>query len=194
MRTPPVTPSSHSIRTALGRSLLGLLFACGTLLTVPICSADPIDEIRFGVLYHDLGVWGGSSNEGGFDVNAELVFSPSLDLFSGMLRPNLGFSLNTTGDTSKIYGGGVWEYRWPKGYFIDLALGLAVHDGETDQGDVANMNQLGSTVLFRLAIETGFAFGHHHLISIMFDHISNGYLTEPNEGLDTLGLRYGYRF
>lgn len=194
MRTPPVTPSSHSIRTAPGRSLLGLLCACATLLTVSICSADPIDEIRFGVLYHDLGVWGGSSNEGGFDVNAELVFSPSLDLFSGRLRANLGFSLNTTGDTSKIYGGGVWEYRWPKGYFIDLALGLTVHDGESDQGDVANMNQLGSPVLFRLAIETGFAFGRHHLISIMFDHISNGYLTEPNEGLDTLGLRYGYRF
>ena len=194
MRTPPVTPSSHRIRTAPGRSLLGLLFACATLLTVSICSADPIDEIRFGVLYHDLGVWGGSSNEGGFDVNAELVFSPSLDLFGGMLRPNLGFSLNTTGDTSKIYGGGVWEYRWPKGYFIDLALGLTVHNGESDQGDVANMNQLGSPVLFRLAIETGFAFGRHHLISIMFDHISNGYLTEPNEGLDTLGLRYGYRF
>mgnify|MGYP001814876520 FL=1 len=145
-------------------------------------------------MYHDLGVWGESSNEGGFDVNAELVFSPSLDLFSGMLRPNLGFSLNTAGDTSKIYGGGVWEYRWPKGYFIDLALGLTVHDGESDQGDVANMNQLGSPVLFRLAIETGFAFGRHHLISIMFDHISNGYLIEPNEGLDTLGLRYGYRF
>ena len=194
MRTQPVNPSSHSIWTALGRTLLGLLCAYATLLTVSICSAEPIDEIRFGVLYHDLGVWGGSSNEGGFDVNAELVFSPSLDLFSGMLRPNLGFSLNTTGDTSKIYGGGVWEYRWPKGYFIDLALGLTVHDGESDQGDVANMNQLGSPVLFRLAIETGFAFGRHHLISIMFDHISNGYLTEPNEGLDTLGLRYGYRF
>ncbi|MGI9537543.1 MAG: acyloxyacyl hydrolase [Desulfocapsaceae bacterium] len=164
------------------------------LLSVSICRAAPIDEIRFGALYHDLGGWGGSGNEGGFDINAELVFAPSIDLFSGILRPNLGFSLNSTGDTSKVYGGGVWEYRWPKGYFVDLALGLAVHDGETDEGELAGMNQLGSPVLFRLALETGFAFGRHHLISIMFDHISNGYLAEPNEGLDTLGLRYGYRF
>ena len=71
-----------------------------------ISRAASIEEIRFGVLYHDLGVWGGSSNEGGLDVNAELVFSPSLELFRGIVRPNLGFSLNTAGDTSKIYGGG----------------------------------------------------------------------------------------
>ena len=194
MRTLRITPCKSSGWSAPRHCLPGLLLLCTILLPVSICHGAPIDEIRLGVLYHDLGIWGGSSNEGGFDVNAELVFSPSLDIFSGILRPNLGFSLNSTGDTSKLYGGAVWEYRWPKGYFIDLALGLAVHNGETDEGDVANMNQLGSPVLFRLAIETGFSFGRHHLISIMFDHISNGYLTEPNEGLDTLGLRYGYRF
>ena len=166
------------------------------LLLLPASSGHTgaLDEIRFGILYHDIGVWGGSSMEGGYDVNAELVFSPSLNLVGGMLRPNLGFSLNSTGDTSKVYGGGVWEYRWPRGYFVDVALGLAVHNGETDEGNVAEMNQLGSPVLFRLALEAGFTFERRHLISLMFDHISNGYLTEPNEGLDTLGLRYGYRF
>ena len=192
--TPRLTPLKPNCWSAPGRSLPGFLLLCVILIPVSICHGAPVDEIRLGVLYHDLGVWGGSSNEGGVDINAELVFSPSLDLFNGTLRPNLGFSLNTTGDTSKIYGGALWEYRWIKGYFIDLAVGLAAHNGETDEGDVANMNQLGSPLLFRLAIETGYAFGGHHLISIMFDHISNGYLTEPNEGLDTLGLRYGYRF
>ncbi|MBT8353708.1 MAG: acyloxyacyl hydrolase, partial [Desulfofustis sp.] len=77
---------------------------------------------------------------------------------------------------------------------VDLGLGLAVHNGETDEGNVADMNQLGSTVLFRLAFEVGFTIGDRHLISLMFDHISNAYLADPNEGLDTLGLRYGYRF
>jgi hypothetical protein len=28
----------------------------------------------------------------------------------------------------------------------------------------------------------------------MFDHISNAYLASPNEGMDTLGVRYGYQF
>lgn len=194
VRTPRAGLCRPINRLVTGHRLAGLLLLLSAVWTPFISCAAPIDEIRFGALYHDLGVWGGSSNEGGLDVNAELVFSPSLELFRGIVRPNLGFSLNTTGDTSKIYGGAVWNYRWPKGYFVDLAAGLAVHNGETDGGDVANKNQLGSPVLFRLAIETGYAFGRHHLISIMFDHISNGYLTEPNEGLDTLGLRYGYRF
>jgi hypothetical protein len=29
---------------------------------------------------------------------------------------------------------------------------------------------------------------------VTFDHISNAELASPNEGLDTLGVRYGYRF
>jgi hypothetical protein len=28
----------------------------------------------------------------------------------------------------------------------------------------------------------------------MFDHVSNAYLAEPNDGLDTIGIRYIYRF
>ena len=149
--------------------------------------------MRLGLLYHDPGGWGGSGIEAGLDVNGELIFSPALEALSGVLRPNLGFSLNSEGDTSKIYGGAVWEYRWPRGYFFDLALGLAVHDGETDEGS-ANLNQLGSPVLFRVAFEAGFIVGRSHTISILFDHISNAYLADPNEGLDTVGIRYGYRF
>jgi hypothetical protein len=163
-------------------------------LPAPAGHTGPVDEIRVGVLYHDLGVWGGSGNEGGFDFNGELIFAPTLDLLHGILRPNLGGALNSEGNTSKIYGGAVWEYRWPRGYFVDLGLGLAVHNGETDERKSAKMNQLGSTVLFRLAFEAGFTIGDRHLISVMFDHISNAYLADPNEGLDTLGLRYGYRF
>lgn len=146
------------------------------------------------MLYHDSGPWGGSGVEEGVDLNAELIFSPSLDVLSGILRPNLGFSLNSEGDTSKIYAGAIWEYRWPRGYFFDLGLGLAAHDGETDEGNGATMNQLGSSVLFRLAFEAGFSIGSRHVISLLFDHISNAYLADPNEGLDTLGIRYGFRF
>ena len=158
------------------------------------CQALEVDEVRIGLLYHDLGVWAGSSDEQGLDVNGELIFSPSAELLNGILRPNLGFSWSTSGATSKIYGGGVWEYRWPAGWFVDLGLGLTLHNGETETEDVEDRNQLGSPVLFRLSAEFGFAIRQRHLISVMFDHISNLYLAEPNEGLDTLGLRYGYRF
>jgi hypothetical protein len=68
-----------------------------------------------------------------------------------------------------------------------------VHNGQLESDD-ANNKQLGSRVLFRVPIEFGFAIGKHHRISIMFDHISNADLADPNEGLDTLGLRYGFQF
>lgn len=178
----------------LVRCRFGLLLLFFILLPASLGHTGPVDEIRLGVLYHDLGLWAESSSEGGVDFNAELIFTPSIDLLSGVLRPNLGFSLNSQGDTSKFYGGAVWEYLWPRGYFVDLGLGLAVHNGETDERGATTMNQLGSPVLFRLAFEAGFTIGQRHLISLMFDHISNAYLAEPNEGLDTLGLRYGYRF
>jgi hypothetical protein len=33
-----------------------------------------------------------------------------------------------------------------------------------------------------------------HRISILFDHMSNAYLASPNEGMDTIGVRYGFQF
>ena len=150
-------------------------------------------EIRSGILAHDVPIWSLTSEEGGIDFNAEFIFAyPDYSLLSGILRTNLGFSLNSRGDTSKIYSGLLWEYLWNCGIFLDLGLGLAVHDGKLDNSD--DSKELGSRILFRIPIEIGLLFAGHHGISIMFDHVSNAYLADPNEGLDTLGLRYSYRF
>jgi lipid A 3-O-deacylase len=150
-------------------------------------------EIRTGILAHDVPIWSLSREEGGVDFNAEFIFAyPDYSLISGILRTNLGFSLNSRGDTSKIYSGLLWEYIWNSVIFMDLGLGLAVHDGKLDNND--DRKELGSRILFRIPIEIGFLFAGHHGISIMFDHVSNAYLADPNEGLDTLGLRYSYRF
>ena len=167
----------------------------GTLLPTTTGSAGSIiHEMRVGILYHDLGVWSGTSHEDGIDYNGELIFSPSWSILGGEIRPIAGFSINDSGDTSKIYGGGVFEYIWKNGVFLDLGLGLTIHNGETDDEEVTDKNLLGSPILFRISIEPGYTFMDHHRVSLMFDHVSNGYLADPNEGLDTLGLRYGYRF
>lgn len=149
-----------------------------------------VHEMRLGVLDHDTdNLWSGFSRENGIDINAELVFSPKFDLFYGVVRPNLGVTINTEGDTSKLYAGGVWEYVWPNDFFFDFGIGLAVHDGETETLEFAK-KELGSTVLLRFVGEVGFTFAAWHRMSLMFDHISNGYTASPNEGLDTLGIRY----
>ena len=150
-------------------------------------------EIWAGILAHDVPVWSLSRQEGGVDFNAELIFGfPNSRLFSGVVRTNLGFSLNNQGDTSKIYTGLLWEYMWDSGLFLNLGLGLAAHDGKLDNSD--DKKELGSRILFRIPIEMGLLLTQHQGISIMFDHVSNAYLADPNEGLDTVGLRYTYRF
>ena len=152
-----------------------------------------LHEIRTGILAHDVTIWSRTREEGGIDFNAEFIFRyPDYSLLSGILRSNLGFSLNSRGDTSKIYSGLLWEYIWDSGIFFDFGLGLAVHDGKLNNSD--DRKELGSRVLLRIPIELGLLFAERHGISIMFDHVSNAYLAEPNEGLDTLGVRYSYRF
>ncbi|MFZ0693989.1 MAG: acyloxyacyl hydrolase, partial [Alphaproteobacteria bacterium] len=55
--------------------------------------------------------------------------------------------------------------------------------------------QLGSNVLSREAVELGWNFYGPHSVSILLDHVSQGHiLAKENEGMNTLGLQYGYRF
>ena len=154
---------------------------------------DGLVEMRAGILAHDVRLWSRSRQEGGVDLNAEFIFGfPNAPLFSGTVRTNLGFSLNTQGDTSKVYSGLLWEYIWKSGVFLNLGLGLAAHNGELENSD--NKKELGSRILFRIPVEIGLFLTRHQGISIMFDHVSNAYVADPNEGLDTVGLRFTYRF
>jgi len=140
------------------------------------------------------GLWSHSRAEGGVDINAEIVFKkPSVEIWQEIIRPNLGVSINSQGDTSKAYGGLLWEFLFDNGYFVNSGVGLAVHDGQLESKD-SNKKQLGSRVLFRIPIEFGFTISERHRISILFDHMSNAYLANPNEGMDTIGVRYGFQF
>ena len=154
-----------------------------------------LHEMRFGILAHDVDkLWSGTSVESGIDFNTEVIFAhPSLAILKGDIRPNIGVSINSQGDTSKLYAGFLWEIEGRTGLFFDTGLGLALHNGELNS-DKSDRKQLGSRVLFRIPIEFGYSFNDHHRIVVTFDHVSNAYLASPNEGLDTLGLRYCYRF
>lgn len=184
------------IRSDLRSIFFVLLFTGGVSGIIPSSAfADSlVHEIRLGVLIHDVGVWSGVSRESGTDLNAELQFSPSVQLLGGTLRPILGITLNNSGDTSKIYGGGNVQYIWRNSYFLEFGAGLTAHNGEIDNSELTDKNLLGSPICFRIVFEAGLTVANHHRLSLMFDHISNGYLADPNEGLDTFGIRYGYLF
>jgi len=152
-----------------------------------------LSEVRLGLLYHDVGIVSATTEEGA-DVNFEALFaSPDFLEIIFSPRPHLGASINTAGDTSQLYGGLTWGLDLWGGLFVEFAFGGSVHDGELD-ANRNDKNDLGCRVLFREALELGWRFGGHHSISVMADHISNAGFCVDNDGQDTAGIRYGYKF
>ena len=183
---------------------LRVLVAILSIAAAAPAAAQPVDlapggfisEIKIGAGMHDVGVFGTRKEESGVDVNAEVLFaSPGFFSFLFSPRPHLGLVWNTAGDTSQLYGGLTWQYDFEAGMFLAGSLGLALHDGELDTHR-PDRKSLGLRVLFRESLEVGYRFGEQrrHSMSLMGAHVSNAWLDDQNEGMDTLVVRYGYRF
>lgn len=151
-------------------------------------------EIRAGVLVHDVpNLWSGFRLESGVDLNGEVLFGGGLAVLGGRLRPAIGASVNANGFTSKAYVDARWEIEGPAGIFFGVGLGAAVHNGKLDPTEI-DRKALGSRVLFHIPFEVGLRFDERRSLSIYFEHVSNAWLADHNEGLDAIGVRYGYRF
>lgn len=165
----------------------------------PALAGEPlggfISELKIGALWHDPGdLWSGFRREPeSVDINVEALLTPSVAFLGGRIRPAIGGSINTDGGTSKGYIDARWEIETPSGIFFALGLGAAIHDGNIDPIDPGK-KALGSRVLFHIPAEIGWRFDGHNSVSLYFEHISNGYTQDSNEGLDSLGARYGYKF
>lgn len=179
--------------------MVALLAFAVTALAPPAYAEEPlagfISEVKIGALWHDPGdLWSGFRREPeSVDINVEALLTPSLPLWLGHLRPAIGASVNTDGGTSKAYIDARWQVETPSGIFFALGLGAAIHDGEIDPVDPAK-KALGARVLFHIPAEIGWRWDGHNSVSFYFEHISNGYTQDSNEGLDSLGVRYGYKF
>lgn len=175
--------------------LAGAAFLSLGAAVLPARADGLVAEFRIGVLAHDVdGLWSGFQLEqDAVDINVEVLLSPSLPLLWGAVRPAIGGSINTRGGTSHAYIDARWELQTPSGIFFGLGLGAAVHDGELDPTE-PDRKALGSRVLFHIPAEIGLRFDQHNSISAYFEHISNADTAHHNEGLDRLGVRYGYRF
>jgi len=152
-----------------------------------------LSEVRFGLMVHDIGPFS-SNEEGGLNSNVELLFvSPDILDVIWSPRPHAGFSINSEGHTSQVYAGLTWEWPFWGNWFANFSLGGSVNNGKTTT-DRLDRKELGCHLLFRESAELGYRFGGRHSISGLLDHISNANICDKNEGIDTVGLRYGYRF
>ena len=162
-----------------------------------------VSEVRVGVQKHAASMIGNTTKETGIDGNFEVLFvSPDFMKYIWSPRPHIGGSINgSSNNTDFGYGGVTWEWNPWKTMFIDVSFGFAVHNGRLslDPGvtfpeDANRRREMGCTVLFRESLEAGFIVAKHHGISVVWDHLSNAGLCAQNEGLDNVGVRYGYRF
>ncbi|HML27853.1 MAG TPA: acyloxyacyl hydrolase [Hyphomicrobium sp.] len=161
------------------------------------CADDMLYALKIGALAHDVpGLWSGFQVEkNAVDINIEAQFNAAWALPWGAIRPVIGGSINTRGQTSDGYIDARWQGDCPSGLFFGLGLGAAFHDGEIGgAGADPDRKWLGSRVLFHIPMEVGYHLDAHNDISVYFEHMSNAYTEKYNEGMDRIGLRYGYRF
>ena len=174
------------------------ILAAALVAVVPASHARAerlVQELKFGVLAHDVpDLWAGFQVETDApDINIEAIFARYVPLLGGRIHPAIGASINTGGGTSHAYIDARWQFETQSGLFVALGIGAAIHDGETGPKS-ANMKALGSRVLFHFPFEVGLRLDPARSLSVYFEHISNGYTQDFNEGLDRIGVRYGHRF
>jgi lipid A 3-O-deacylase len=165
---------------------------------VPAATAqDLLQSVKLGILAHDVpDLWSGSQLETSApDLNIEAQLKPALAMPWGSIRPVIGGSINTGGGTSHGYVDARWQADGDYGMFYGLGIGAAIHDGELGgPGSDPGKKWLGSRVLLHFPFEIGLHLNANHDVSLYFEHTSNAYTKIYNEGLDRIGIRYGYRF
>jgi lipid A 3-O-deacylase len=159
-----------------------------------------VDEVKTGVLAHDIGFLT-HHVEHGVDINLEMLFTPP-DLLAiiGSPRPMIGADINTSGNTSDPYAGLTWGisliqnlFRPGDSVFALGSLGGAYQDGYIDNAP-PERKKLGSPILFRESAELGYQVTPMISISAILDHISNANLAQHNGGITSAGARLGFKF
>ena len=158
-----------------------------------------VDEVLFGGFQHDTNFLA-SQREHGADVNLEVRFvSPDFLKFVWSPRLFIGGLVNTEGSTSQGYFGFGWDmtlsralFRPDDSIFFRLDLGGSVNDEKTINGDRTH-KALGSHILFRESVDFGYHWTPTWSTMISFNHISNASLAKHNQGMNDLGLRFGFK-
>jgi lipid A 3-O-deacylase len=189
--------------TIMVRMLRSAVVAATLAAAVPTSATaqtQVVDEFKFGVLAHDIGLFD-KHVESGSDINFEMLFTPP-EFFRviGSPRPHLGGSLNTAGKTNDGYFGLTWGitllqnlFGWGGSVFANGSLGGALQDGFTNSAP-PDRKKLGSTALFRESVELGYQLTPNLSVSGFVDHMSNANLAPHNAGITDAGARLGFKF
>lgn len=161
------------------------------------------NEVRLGVYQHDTGLIG-TQKESGVDFSVEALSQPLFSL--NILAPRIvvGGVINSEGQTNQLYVGFAdqWDFAQSvfapgDAFFVEGTVGAAWHDGKIDVVGTpleSDWKSHGSRFLIRSGGDIGYRIDSTWSIALSFNHVSNGYFADKNEGMNDIGLRVGMRF
>jgi hypothetical protein len=109
------------------------LLLASAIFSLASPAAAQVAEVRLGANFHDIdwtGAGSGSDKERSGAINGEVVFEePEFLKWALSPQPYVGGALNLGGETSYGGGGLLWRQTFAKNFYIDVSLGLVIHDG-----------------------------------------------------------------
>lgn len=177
-------------------------------LTAP-SQAEAVESVHVGVMAHNICVTDckNAGKEQGPNLEFQANFgSPGFLSIIGSPQPYVVLTLNTSGDTSSGGVGLEWSFPVSEHWAIEPGFGYVIHDGATNlpyasgtpeaAAFTENHVLLGSRDLFRTSIGVTRDFDGPWEAQIFFSHLSHGQILGEgrNQGMDQLGVRFGYRF
>jgi lipid A 3-O-deacylase len=183
--------------------------AFGAAMALAPAASAGVDEVHIGVMQHNICVTNckNADKEDGPNVEFQVSFdSPSFLGWAGAPQPYVMASVNTQGNTS--FGGFGLEWRWDfaDGWALEPGVGYVIHDGEVDNPYANGSPEaaafaeehvlLGSEDLFRTSLALTRDFEGPWEAQILFQHLSHGQIlgNGRNQGMDQIGVRFGYQF
>lgn len=121
--------------------------------------------------------WGRGAPEHGVSTDVRwrtdgATSSPYVEVLAGRV------STITVGAETRFTSG-----RW----YFEPGVGAAVHIGDGRQ-------DFGSTGLFHFTGSLGYRLTDHAAVEVAAEHWSNGFLAKPDRGLNSVGLRFVWRY
>lgn len=134
------------------------------------------------------------SLEGGFEqgIDFQLGYRGGR-LFKGIgLQPYAFAALNSAGDTSYAAAGVSWKFG--KRLFVRPGIGLAIHNGSTQDYDRPDRIAFGSRILFEPELGVGLQVSRRATVEASLIHMSQGQVFgRQNPGIDNIGVRFSLR-
>jgi len=159
-----------------------LLLSCFLLVNSTFAA-----EYRVGLSMHDVE----RRIEGGPALSIEKIFDRPDWWHRYAGRPHIGTQISLANHTHLFYAGSTWNLFQKNKFSGELAFGAAFHTGNEDikQGELG----YGCKVNFRELIAFGYDINDTQKIQLSAQHMSNGSLCDPNQGLTSVGLRFAWK-